>query len=144
MDNVKFAFDLLNKYQPRKINDLSLVNASLRPSGESYRDRLIAKEFNHNPSEIIDELLKQNNGFLVFQEDTIAFLQQICGLSGSEADNIRRAIGRKDEKRLEKALPDILEGYCSKSSKSRDVSEKEAKEFLRIIEDSASYQFGLE
>ena len=138
----KFAYDLLKKYQPRKINDLSLVNASLRPSGESYRDRLIAKEFNHNPSEIIDELLKQNNGFLVFQEDTIAFLQKICGLSGSEADNIRRAIGRKQKDRLDKAMPSILEGYCNKSNKPREEAEKEAKEFLQIIEDSANYQFG--
>ena len=38
--------DLLKKYKPRKINDLSLVNASLRPSGASYRDRLINGEFN--------------------------------------------------------------------------------------------------
>lgn len=138
----QFAFDLLNKYQPRKINDLSLVNACLRPSGASYRDRLIAGEFNHNPSKIIDDLLSQNNGFLVFQEDTIAFLQNICGLSGSDADNVRRAIGRKDKERLEKALPDILEGYCVKSPKAREEAEKEAKEFLQIIEDSSNYQFG--
>lgn len=140
--NTNFAFDLLNKYQPRKINDLSLVNACLRPSGASYRDRLIAGEFNHNPSKIIDDLLSQNNGFLVFQEDTIAFLQNICGLSGSDADNVRRAIGRKDKERLGKALPDILEGYCVKSQKAREEAEKEAREFLQIIEDSSNYQFG--
>ncbi|MBR1526305.1 MAG: hypothetical protein IJ640_06560, partial [Prevotella sp.] len=70
------------------------------------------------------------------------FLQQICGLSGSEADNIRRAIGRKQRDRLEAALPSILEGYCSKSPQPREVAEHEAKEFLQIIEDSASYQFG--
>lgn len=137
-----FAFELLKRFKPKKINDLSLVNASLRPSGTSYRDRLIDGEFNNNPSEIIDDLLKDNNGFLVFQEDTIAFLQQICGLSGSEADNIRRAIGRKQKDRLDKAMPSILEGYCSKSDKPRDIAEQEAKEFLQIIEDSSNYQFG--
>lgn len=137
-----YAFDLLQKYKPTMINHLSLVNASLRPSGASYRDRLIAKEVNHNPSEIIDELLKDNNGFLVFQEDTIKFLQEICGLSGSDADNIRRAIGRKQADRLQAALPQILEGYCSKSPKPREVAEQEAKEFLQIIEDSSNYQFG--
>lgn len=138
-----YAYDLLKRFQPRKINDLSLVNASLRPSGASYRDKLIAKEFNKNPSELIDNLLKDNNGFLVFQEDTIAFLQQICGLSGSEADNIRRAIGRKQKDRLDKAMPNILEGYCSKSKQPREKAETEAKEFLQIIEDSSNYQFGL-
>ena len=137
-----FAFDLLKKYIPLKINDLSLVNACLRPSGANYRDRLIAREFNKNPSILIDNLLKDNNGFLVFQEDVIAFLQQICGLSGSEADNVRRAIGRKQKDRIDEALPKILEGYCSKSDKPRNESELEAKEFLDIIESASSYMFG--
>lgn len=89
-----YAFQLLKKFHPVEVNSLSLVNASLRPSGESYRDRLLAGETNKNPSELIDKLLAPNHGFLCFQEDTIKFLQQICGLSGSDADNIRRAIGR--------------------------------------------------
>jgi len=139
-----YSAQLLKKYQPRKINDLSLVNACLRPSGESYRDDLLARKPHKNPSPLIDELLKDNGGYLCFQEDTLKFLINICGLSGSEADNIRRAIGRKQKDRLEAAMPQILEGYCSKSNKPRDVAEKEAKEFLQIIEDSSNYQFGLE
>jgi len=137
-----YAFDLLKRFKPQKVNDMSLVNASLRPSGESYRDRLIARKVNNNPSEIIDELLKDNNGYLVFQEDVTKFLQDICGLSGSRADNVRRAIGRKQIDRLQEALPEILEGYCSKSTKQRDVAEEEAKVFLKIIEDASSYMFG--
>ena len=138
----KYSSELLKNFQPHKINDLSLVNASLRPSGESYRDNLIARIPNKNPSKIIDDLLEDNNGYLVFQEDTIAFLQNICGLSGSDADNIRRAIGRKQKDRLDKAMPQILEGYCNKSDKPRHEAEKEAKTFLQIIEDSSNYQFG--
>ena len=138
----EYAFKMLKEFIPHKINDMSLVNAALRPSGASYRDRLLAHEINHNPSEIIDELLKDNFGFLVFQEDTIAFLQNICGLSGGDADNVRRAIGRKQKDRLEAAMPEILEGYCRMSPKPRDIAEQEAKEFLQIIEDSSNYQFG--
>lgn len=145
-----YAFGLLKSFieyrfknnQIVTIDDMSLVNASLRPSGESYRDRLLNGEINKNPSKIIDDLLASNNGFLVYQEDTIKFLKQICGLSGSEADNVRRAIGRKQVDRLQKALPQILEGYCKMSPQPRDVAEKEAKEFLKIIESSAKYQFG--
>lgn len=137
-----YAFELLQRFGVHNINDMSLVNASLRPSGESYRDRLIAHEPNKNPSELIDKLLEPNHGYLVFQEDVIAFLQQICGLSGSEADNVRRAIGRKQMDRLQKALPQILEGYCNMSDKPRDVAEEEAKTFLKIIEDASSYMFG--
>ena len=137
-----YAFKMLKEFVPHKINDMSMVNAALRPSGASYRDRLLAHEVNKNPSEIIDELLKDNLGFLIYQEDTIAFLQNICGLSGGDADNVRRAIGRKQKDRLEAAMPEILEGYCKMSPKPRNVAEQEAKEFLQIIEDSSNYQFG--
>ena len=137
-----YAFKMLQSFVPHKINDMSMINAALRPSGASYRDRLLAHEVNKNPSELIDELLKDNLGWLIYQEDTIAFLQKICGLSGSEADNIRRAIGRKQKDRLDAAMPQILEGYCKMSPKPREIAEKEAKEFLQIIEDSSNYQFG--
>lgn len=137
-----YAFKMLQSFVPHKINDMSMINAALRPSGASYRDRLLAHEINKNPSELIDDLLKDNLGWLIYQEDTIAFLQKICGLSGSEADNIRRAIGRKQKDRLDAAMPQILEGYCKMSPKPREIAEKEAKEFLQIIEDSSNYQFG--
>lgn len=138
-----FAFDCLKKYKPKSIFDMSMITAAIRPSGASYRNDLLSHKVHSNPSEIIDELLKDNLGYLIYQEDTIKFLQQICGLSGSEADNIRRAIGRKQKDRLDKAMPQILNGYCEKSPKSRTEAEQEAKEFLQIIEDSANYQFGL-
>ena len=137
-----FAFECLKKFKPNSIFDMSMVTAAIRPSGTSYRDELLSRQIHKNPSDIIDELLKDNLGYLIYQEDTIKFLQQICGLSGSESDNIRRAIGRKQKDRLDKAMPSILEGYCKKSDQPREVAEAEAKEFLQIIEDSASYQFG--
>lgn len=137
-----FAFESLKRFAPTSIFDMSIVTACIRPSGSSYRDKLLARHIHTNPSEIIDDLLKDNLGYLIYQEDTIKFLQQICGLSGSEADNIRRAIGRKQKDRLDLAMPSILEGYCTKSPQPREVAEQEAKEFLQIIEDSASYQFG--
>lgn len=137
-----FAFDSLKKFVPKSIFDMSIVTACIRPSGASYRDALLSRIPHENPSEIIDDLLKENLGYLIYQEDTIKFLQIICGLTGSEADNIRRAIGRKQRERLDAAMPQILEGYCQKSPKDRDEAEREAKEFLQIIEDSADYQFG--
>lgn len=87
-----YAFSLLKEFEPQYINDMSLVNAALRPSGKSYRDKLIAKEHNQNPSEEIDELLKDNYGYLVYQEDTIKFLTDICGFDGALADTTRRCV----------------------------------------------------
>lgn len=139
----EYSHSLLATFEPKAVNDMSLVNAALRPSGKSYRDRLINREFNNNPSAQIDELLKDNNGFLVFQEDTIKFLTDICGFSGSQADNTRRCIGKKLKEELEKELPKILEGYCAKSDKPKEIAEQEAKDFIQIISDSSEYQFGL-
>lgn len=137
-----FAADCLRKFAPRSIFDMSLVTACIRPSGTSYRDDLLARKPHHNPSKLIDDLLANNVGYLVYQEDVIAFLQQICGLTGSEADNIRRAIGRKQKDRLDAALPSILAGYCAKSPQPPEQAEQEAKEFLQIIDDASSYMFG--
>lgn len=137
-----YAFNSLRKFKPKNIFEMALVAASIRPSGASYRDSLLARIPHKNPSEIIDKLLENNLGYLVYQEDTIRFLQEICGLTGGQADNVRRAIGRKQRDRLEEALPAILNGYCKRSDKPRNVAQKEAEEFLRIIEDSADYQFG--
>lgn len=138
-----FAFQMLKQYEPHSIFDMSLITAALRPSGASYRDDLMQHKPHKNPSPIIDELLADNNGYLIYQEDVIKFLQQICGYSGSDADNTRRMIARKVPEDLEKELPNILNGYCSKSPQPREVAEQEAKEFLQIIEDASSYMFGL-
>ena len=138
----EFAHSLLRQFEPHNIFDMSLVTACIRPSGASYRNDLIKKKVHKNPSALIDNLLKDNFGYLVYQEDIIKFLQQICGLSGSDADNVRRAIARKDNERLQNALPSILEGYCLKSDKPRNVAETEAREFIQVIEDASSYMFG--
>ena len=137
-----FAFSMLKKFIPHSIFDMNLITAAVRPSGASYRDKLMNKIPNKNPTKEIDKLLENNLGYLIFQEDIIAFLQQICGLSGSEADNVRRAIGRKDAERLERAMPKILEGYCKNSDKPREEAEKDAKTFLKVIEDASEYSFG--
>ena len=129
-------------------NDFNL-NHSIKISPNIHYHPVTKKEY-CGISNVFDLEIENTHNFIAggivvhncFQEDTIKFLQNICGLSGSEADNVRRAIGRKQIDRLQKALPQILEGYCSKSNKPREVAEKEAKEFLQIIEDSSNYQFG--
>ncbi len=122
-----YAHDLLKNFKPRTINHMSMVNAALRPSGKSYRDRLIAGEFNNNPSEEIDELLKDNNGYLIFQEDTIKFLTDICDFTGSAADTTRRCL---DENTLimtangnYKKIKDISIGDTVQSFNQFNISE---------------------
>lgn len=136
-----FAAESIMKYKPKSLFDLSMLNAALRPSGASYRDDLIAHKIHKNPSKQIDDLLKDNNGFLIYQCDILSFLQLICGLSGSDADSVRRGIAKKKMDILEKWMSTILEGYCSHSDKPRAEAEEECKEYLKIIEDASSYMF---
>jgi DNA polymerase-3 subunit alpha len=136
-----YAGGCFKKMGCHSIDDITLVNAALRPGGASYRDRLFNHEINDNGSKIINDILQESYGFLCYQEEITAFLQYVCGFSGSDADSIRRAIGKKDAAKIEKALPQILEGYCSKSDKPREVAEQEAKNFLKVIEDASEYMF---
>ena len=137
-----FAKQSIKKMHPTSVDDICLCSACLRPSGESYREQVYNREWNKNPSELIDNILSNSYGFLVYQEQTIAFLQEVCGFSGSEADNIRRAIGKKQADKITEALPKILKGYCEKSNKPKEVAEQEAKKFIQVIEDASGYSFG--
>ena len=137
-----FAQDSIKQMQPMSIEDLSLCSACLRPSGVSYRTQVFNHEIHKNPSPLIDEVLQDSNGFLVYQEQTIAFLQKICGLSGSEADTMRRNIAKKVKEKVDKMLPIVIDGYCNKSNKPREEAENEVKDFIQVIQDASGYQFG--
>lgn len=137
-----FAADSIAKFKPRSIEEITVINAALRPSGQSYRDALMKRIRHKNPTPQIDEVLSNSLGYLVYQEQTIAFLKDVCGLSASYADTIRRAIGKKDKAAIDKAMPEILDGYCKNSDKPRAEAEEEAKEFLKVIEDASAYSFG--
>lgn len=137
-----FAAESLAKFKPRSIEEITVMNAALRPSGASYRDDLIKRKIHHNPTEQIDAILKESLGYLVYQEETIAFLQKICGLSASYADTIRRAIAKKKRDQIDEAMPQILEGYCKNSTKPKEEAEQECREYLQVIEDASAYSFG--
>lgn len=136
-----FAAECFKKFRPRNILEMSQLNASLRPSGASYRDQLIKRITHKNPSELIDKLLERNNGWLIFQEDVIRFMTDVCGMDGGAADSVRRGIAKKKIEILEQYMPQIVEGYCSKSDKPREIAEEEVKEYLKVIEDASLYMF---
>lgn len=137
-----FAADTLAKFKPRSIEEITVINAALRPSGQSYRDDLVQRKIHRNPTPQIDKVMSNSLGYLVYQEQTIAFLKDVCGLTASYADTIRRAIGKKNKEAIDKAMPEILDGYCKNSDKPRAEAEEEAKEFLKVIEDASAYSFG--
>lgn len=136
-----FAAQSLKTFRPRSIFDMSLVTACIRPSGASYRNELLQRKTHKNPTPEIDKLLEKNYGYLVYQEDVSKFLMEMCGLSGSKADTVRRGIAKKKMEILESMMPEIIEGYCARSEKPRSEAEREVKEYLKIIEDASAYMF---
>ena len=138
----EFAADMLAKFKPKSIEEITVITAAIRPSGQSYRDDLIMRKVHKNPTPQIDAVMSNSLGYLVYQEQTIAFLKDVCGLTASYADTIRRAIGKKNKEVIDKAMPEILDGYCRNSSNPRAEAEEEAKEFLKVIEDASAYSFG--
>lgn len=136
-----FAAQSFKKFKPKNIFEMSLVAASIRPSGASYRDKLLSRIPHKNPTPEIDALLEKNLGYLVYQEDVSKYLTDICGLSGSKADTVRRGIAKKKMDIVEKVMPKIIDGYCSRSSKPREPAVNEVTEYLKVIEDASSYMF---
>lgn len=136
------SFEYLKEFKPQSVQDIALVTAVIRPSCASFRENVFKRIWHKNPSETIDEILKDSFGYLVYQEQQIAFLQKTCGFTGGQSDTVRRAIGKKDPELLAKWLPIIKDGYIKNSPKSKDEAEKEVEEFMRIFVDSASYSFG--
>ena len=137
-----YAFQCLKKYKPHSIFDLSLVTASIRPSGASYRAQVMEHKPNRNPTPLIDEIFKDSLGYCVYQEQVIDFLQRACGFPGSKADTVRRAIADKDPAKLETMMQDVIDGYCALSDKSRAVAEEEVRAFVQVLRDASGYSFG--
>ena len=135
------AFAYLKEFGPMTTKLIAFITAVIRPSCASFREKAIGKVLNKNPSEKIDGILKETLGYLVYQEQQIAFLQELCGFTGGQADTIRRAIGKKDKALLDEWLPKIEEGYIRESNKDVDVAKEECQSFMQIFMDAANYSF---
>ncbi|MDY7043727.1 PHP domain-containing protein [Virgibacillus sp. M23] len=129
------------------IDLFSLGNASIRPSGASYRDRLYAGEFNSQGLDALDEFLSNSQGFMVYQEQIIRFLVQFCNYSEGEADVVRRAIGKKQKEVLDDIIPEIKERFINTLLHKYNVDESEVEEiamsFIQVIMDASDYGFSI-
>lgn len=124
---------------------MSIANGAIRPAGDSYREELVKGILHDNGHEALNNFLKDNLGYLIFQEDIINFLSQFCGFTDAEADTVRRAIGKKMD--TSQYTDSIKEGFI-KTMNVRFGEDTERYEslidsFLKVIEDSSSYGFSL-
>ena len=145
-----FRPEILDKIQSENpnisyINLLSMANGAIRPAGDSYRDRLADGQTNDNGHEALNELLGENMGYLLFQEDIMKFLTDFCGFSGAESDTVRRGFAKKTG--TGKYIPKIHDGFMKFMTEhygeNEEYYEEILKAFVKVIEDSSDYGFSL-
>jgi DNA polymerase-3 subunit alpha len=88
------------------------------------------------PHPWLEEVLKPTYGVIVYQEQVMQVAQIIAGFSLGKADIMRRAMGKKKVKEMEKMKIDFVDGAVNKG-----VEKKKAEEIYEILKPFAGYGF---
>ncbi len=125
------------------IDLMSMANGAIRPAGESYREALANGDFKDNGHESLNKLLSSTNGYLVYQEQIIEFLNKFCGFTMGEADIVRRGFAKKTG--TDKYIPKIKSGFIKTMNDRYNINKEESlkiiESFLKVIEDASDYLF---
>jgi DNA polymerase-3 subunit alpha len=132
--------EALKKVRPDEFNDLVALNALYRP-GAIDQIPVYAKG-KHNPQAVTypDErlrpILESSMGVILYQEQAMQISKEIAGFSGAKADDLRKAIGKKNRAAMAALKPEFVEGCGASGTKSEVI------EFLwQTNEKSADYSF---
>ncbi|MCU1393036.1 MAG: dnaE [Ilumatobacteraceae bacterium] len=133
---------LLKALAPDSFEDVAALIALYRPGPMSvnmhydYADRKNGRkpvEFFHADAE---EVLSDTFGLMIYQESVMRVAQKFAGYSLAEADNLRKAMGKKSREVMAKAR-DAFEQGCVTSG----YADKLGKDLFDIIEKFADYAF---
>jgi DNA polymerase-3 subunit alpha len=132
--------EALKKVKPDEFNDLIALGALYRP-GAMDQIPVYAKG-KRNPEAIsyADErlrtILESSKGVILYQEQAMEISKELAGFSGAKADDLRKAIGKKNRAAMASLKPEFVAG-CRASNTSSEVIE-----FLwQTNEKSADYSF---
>ncbi|MGX7069295.1 DNA polymerase III subunit alpha [Gemella bergeri] len=91
--------------QPTEFNDIVAMNALYRPGPmaqiETYIRRKHGKERIEYPHKKLEKILKDTYGVIVYQEQIMLIAVNFAHMTLTEADNMRRAVGKKKKEDLE-------------------------------------------
>lgn len=133
---------------PKNIEDTSLILSLQRPGPLDYvieeTGRNMAEEYIHrrkgNTYEdipVLKELIAETFSVLCYQEQVTKVAKLLSGFSGSAAENLREAIGKKKKAAMLKIKPEFING-CLASNK---VTEEEAQQLWDRIVTFGRYAF---
>src|SRR4051794_8904089 len=132
--------ETLKRVRPSELEHLIALNALYRPGPmENIPNYTRGK---HNPDSVTyaDErlrpILESTHGVIVYQEQAMQIAKEIAGFSGAKADDLRKAIGKKNREAMAKLKPEFFDG-CRASGTSEPVIEQ----LWTTNERSADYSF---
>ena len=132
--------DLLMKMQPDRIEDLIAANALYRPGPMQliplYCNRKQGLEKVPEVHPIMDKILAETYGIMVYQEQVMQIFNQLGGIELSNAYKLIKAIGKKNTELIAKFKPDFIKGTMDKG-----VSKGKAEEIFEHILKFGGYGF---
>ena len=132
--------EFLKKLKPKGIDGLIAMNALYRPGPMQNIDRYIKRAHGKEKVEyvhpLLEEALKETYGIIVYQEQVMQIANIIAGFTLSEADEMRRAIGKKI-----RSLMDQMADKFVKGAVKNGLSKGKAKQIFELIDKFAQYGF---
>src|SRR3982075_757390 len=108
--------DVLRRYQPNSIEDLTALNALYRPGPiqGGMIDDFIERKHGRRKIEYelpeLKEILQETLGVIVYQEQVMQAANKLAGYSLGEADLLRRAMGKKNAEEMAKQRERFVQG----------------------------------
>jgi DNA polymerase III subunit alpha len=134
--------DILKRYQPTRLEDLTALNALYRPGPiqGGMIDDFIARK--HGKKRVtydlpeLEEILSETWGVILYQEQVMQIANRLAGFSLGDADLLRRAMGKKKPEEMAAQREKFLTG-CH----ARKVPGKKAEKIFDLMAEFAGYGF---
>ena len=132
--------EALRQVRPTEFEDLIALVALYRPGPMGYIPNYARRKNGQEPVTYVDERLKPilsaTYGIAVYQEQYMEIAKQLAGFSPAEADDLRKAIGKKIHSLMASLKDKFLEGCAANG-----VSHAVANQLWKDTEQSQDYSF---
>jgi DNA polymerase-3 subunit alpha len=134
--------DVLRRYQPSTIGDLTALNALYRPGPiqggmiDYFIDRKHGRKKIEYELPELKEMLEDTWGVIVYQEQVMQIANRLAGYSLGEADVLRRAMGKKKPEEMAQQRERFVEGAVQ-----RGYPAKKIEKIFDLLAKFAEYGF---
>jgi DNA polymerase-3 subunit alpha len=119
--------DILRRYKPDSVEELTALNALYRPGPMAMIDDFIERKWGRRKVEYmlpeIEGILKDSLGVIVYQEQVMQIAQLLASYSLGEADLLRRAMGKKSKEGMAEQKDRFLSGAAALGHNKNAVGE---------------------